>query len=68
MSQLIKTQKVARKSTRSTKVMSELIGDKDGNYEVPSEENDSGSDGEVRCFCNDKRDTGEIVQCKVCAG
>ena len=68
MSQLIETRKVARKSTRSTKMKSELIGDKDGNYEAPSEENDLGSDGEVRCFCNDKREMGEMVQCEVCAG
>ena len=60
MSQLIETRKVARKSTRSTKMKSELIGDKDGNCEVPSEENDLGSDSEVRCFCNDKREMGEM--------
>ena len=69
MSQLIKTQKVPGKSTQSNKKKSELISDKkDGNYEAPSEENDSGNDGEVRCFCNGKRETGEMVQCEVCAG
>ena len=38
---------------------------KDGRGAHTSEENDSGSDGEVRCFCNDKR---EMVQCEVCTG
>ena len=50
--------------------MSKLIGDKkDRSYEVlSSEESDPGSDGEVRCFCNDKREAGEMVQCEVCTG
>ena len=29
---------------------------------------DSGDKGEVRCFCNVRRETGEMVQCEVCAG
>ena len=41
---------------------------KDGRGTHTSEENDSGSDGEVRCFCNDKREKGEMVQCEVCTG
>ena len=63
-SQLIGTRKIAGKNSRSTKKKSELIDDKkDRSYEVlSSEESDPGSDGEVRCFCNDKREAGEMVQ------
>ena len=35
---------------------------------LSSEESDPGSDGEVQCFCNDKREAGEMVQCEVCTG
>ena len=28
----------------------------------------SGDDGEVRCFCNVRKETGEMVQCEVCVG
>ena len=69
-SQLIRTRKIAGKNSQSTKKKSELICDKkDQSYEVlSSEESDPGSDGEVRCFCNDKREAGEMVQCEVCTG
>ena len=69
-SQLIGTRKIAGKNDRSTKQKFELIGDKkDRSYEVlSSKESDPGSVGEVRCFCNDKREAGEMVQCKVCTG
>ena len=30
------------------------------------EENDLGSDGEVQCFCNNERETGDMVQYEVC--
>ena len=34
----------------------------------PDLSDDSGDEGEVRCFCNVRRETGEMVQCEVCAG
>ena len=36
--------------------------------ECTFEENVPGSDGEVRCFCNDRREIGVMVQCEVCVG
>ena len=35
--------------------------------ESVSEKSDLGND-EVRSFCNDKREIGEMVQCEVCVG
>ena len=69
-SQRIEMQTTCRKDTRSTKKKSNLISDKkDGSNEVVlSEENDSGNDGEVQCFCNNKTESGKMVQCEVCAG
>ena len=68
--QLMETSKITRKSTRSAKKKSEVIGEKkDGNGEVPpSEESERSSASEVRCFCNDNREAGEMVQCEMCTG
>ena len=67
---MIETRNLARKSARPTKKKPEETGEKkDRDSEVPpSRENDCGSEGEVRCFCNSKREAGEMVQCEVCAG
>ena len=66
----METRKLARKSARLTKKKPEETGEKkDGDSEVPpSRENDCGNECEVRCFCNSQRETGEMVQCEVCAG
>ena len=67
---MMETRKLARKSARLTKKKPEETGEKkDGDSEVPpSRENDCGNECEVRCFCNSQRETGEMVQCEVCAG
>ena len=66
----METRKLARKSARLTKKKPEETGEKkDGDSEVPpSRENDCGNECEVRCFCNSQRETGEMVQCEICAG
>ena len=38
-----------------------------GNPRVDASD-DFGDEGEVRCFCNVRRETGEMVQCEVCSG
>ena len=67
---MMETRRLTRKSAQPTKKKPEETGEKkDGNSEVPpSRENECGSDGEVRCFCNSQREAGEMVQCEVCAG
>ena len=69
---MIETRKSARSSARPSiakKKPEKTVEKNDGDSEVhPSQENDRGSDGEVRCFCNSRREAGEMVQCEVCAG
>ena len=59
---MMETRRLTRKSAQPTKKKPEETGEKkDGDSEVPpSRENECGSDGEVRCFCNSQREGAPV--------
>ena len=53
--------------SESAGVAQRQIREESVEVESISEKSDLGND-EVRCFCNDKREIGEMVQCEMCVG